>query len=160
MGLLEKTNPAATYASVRRAALLGAVLFAVSYAVFAAGFHWWSDGASNWSLCGALAWTAFGAFIIGLMEWQPLDLPNVGDVAPHCEMEFAIKLNPERFGPSEEVSVNDLYQEVLHAMRSQHHDQPIDEDEVWNRLRNIVVDRLGVDEDEVTPQARFMYELA
>lgn len=160
MGLLAKTNPAATYASVRRAALLGAVLFAVSYAAFAAGFHWWGDGASSWSLDGALAWTAFGALMIGLMEWQPPDLPNVGDVAPHFEMEFAIKLDPERFGPIEEVNVNDLYQEVLHAMRSQHPEQQIDEDEVWIRLRNLVVDRLGVDESEVTPQARFMHELA
>ena len=160
MGLLDKTNPAATHASVRRAALLGAVLFAVIYAAFAAGFHWWGDGDSSWSMGDAIAWTAFGAFIIGLMEWQPLDIPNVGDVAPHCEMEFAIKLDPERFGPIEEVSVNDLYQEVLDAMRSQHPDQQVDEEEVWARLRNLVVDRLSVVEDEVTPQARFMYELA
>lgn len=140
--------------------MLGAVLFAVMYAGFAACVTCWGDGAPSWSVGGAIAWTAFGSFIIGLMEWQPPDINSVGDVVPYCETEFAISLDPARFGPIEEVSVNDLYQELLHAMRSQHPDQQANEAEVWTRLRALIVDRLGVDEDEVTPQARFMYELA
>jgi hypothetical protein len=94
------------------------------------------------------------------MDWQPPDMPDVGDLVYQCELKFAIKLEREHFLTVEDVTVSDLNREVLDAIKSQHPADPVDEAAVWIQLRDLVVQCLGVDKDEVTPQARFLFELA
>ena len=160
MGLLAKTNPAATFETVRRAAMIGAAVSALLYAALVVCSRAWSQSPANWSFAIAIPLTLAGAFLFGLLEWQPPDMPDVGDVLLHCELKFAIKLDTQRFLPVDNVSVGDLNREVLDAIRSQHPADLVDEAVVWIQLRDLIVERLGVDKDEVSPEARFLYELA
>lgn len=160
MGLLDRTNPAATPATVRRAAASGAGVFTLLYVAFVACSQEWSDSPTDWSFTTAILWTTFGAFIFGLMNWQPPDMPDVGDVVYLCKVKFAIKIDRERLPPIENLSVGDLNREVLASIKSERPVDVVDEVGVWIQLRDLIVECLGVDKDEVTPEARFLIELA
>ena len=142
---------------MRRAAIIGASIFATMYAAFVTFSYFWSDGSVEWNTAIAILWTLFGAFLLGLLEWQPLDMPDVSEVALRCEREFGVKLPDDQIGAI--VSVDDLYRLLLAAILSQRGDQA-DEAAIWDKLRTLISNSLGVDKDEVIPSARFLYELA
>ena len=160
MGLLDRTNPAATPATVRRAAAIGAVVFLLLYVAFVVCSKQWSDSSTEWSFAVVIPWTLFGAFIFALMDWQPPDMPDVSDVVYLCEVKFAIRIDRERLLPIEKLRVGDLHREVLAAIKSTRPTDVVDEAGVWMQLRDLVVECLSVDKDEVTPEARFLIELA
>lgn len=160
MALLEKTNPAATPASVRRAAIIGAGGYALLFIVGAACLNWRDVRHADWQLLATtfVPWVMFGALVGALMNWQPPDMPQVGELLGQCELTFAVRLPNEKLSLIE--SVGDLHREVVDALRSQRGEASLDESAVWLRLKSLIVDELGVHEDEIVPSARFLYELA
>ena len=66
MGLLDKTNPRATRASVLRHALL----FALLSVLLITGVAWCRGVPAIYFPAIAVASAVFGAFVGGLMEWQ------------------------------------------------------------------------------------------
>ena len=160
MGLLDRTNPAAAPAAVRRAAAIGAAVFLLPYVTFVVCSQQWSDNATEWSFAIAIPWTLFGAFIFALMNWQPPDMPDIADLVHLCEVKFGIRIDRERLLPIEKLSVGDLHREVLAAIKSTRPADWGDEPGVWLELRDLIVECLSVDKDEVRPEARFLIELA
>lgn len=157
MGLLTKTNPAATRDSVIRHALIFGVIAAVIAPFVIAGNPAMKE---SWPILYPLAVLA-GAALGGLLEWQPLDDVDVDEVVRDAEEEFDVSIPVEEL-PSIE-SVGNLFDVVLASLRSQHPERFTSDgkypDAVWDRLKELISCQLGVDADEVVPNARFNYEL-
>ncbi len=159
MGLLSKTNPAATRESVmRHAAIFGGVV-AIGYPIAC----WFASGAglcAHWPVLYPL-FIILGSALGGLLEWQTLDMIPVEEIVKEVEEEFDIRIDEARIEKIE--TVEDLLNAVLDAICSQPPKKRQSESEirenVWARLRMLIVEQMGVDEDEVVPAARFYYEL-
>jgi len=71
------------------------------------------------------------------------------------EVEFALKITD---GDAEKMlRVGDMHAAILSKLRARGENP--DEAEIWRRLRELVVEQLGVRPEEVTPTARFIDDL-
>jgi len=73
------------------------------------------------------------------------------------ESEFAIEI-PDAEAEKMEC-VGDTYDFVLKSLRESAPGGVIDEARVWERLREIIVEQLGVRPEQVTLEASFVYDL-
>ena len=71
------------------------------------------------------------------------------------EEEFAIGIPNAEAGKMERVG--DMHAFVLRTLRQR--GEPADDAQVWARLREIIVEQLGVRPEEVTPTAHFIHDL-
>ncbi len=71
------------------------------------------------------------------------------------EEEFGIEI-PNAMA-AQLIAVGDLYDCVVGQLRSRN--EPLAENEVWERLRSLIVDHLGVRPDEITRSAEFVRDL-
>jgi acyl carrier protein len=73
------------------------------------------------------------------------------------EEEFGIQIaNSEA---EKILRVRDLHACIMRALQVSNPTAPIDEAVIWTRLREIVVEQLGVEPEEVVPNARFIEDL-
>lgn len=150
MGLLDKTNPLATRESVIRWAIGWGVL---SVVVLLSYFAWSPPQNPDWPWLVVLAGIA-GAFLGGLMEWQPLDGLELYELMLDVDEEFTITL------PKEEEcdTVGELYEMILVKLREKS-GAVVDEEAAWNRLKTLLVKQLGVKTEKVVPAARFYIDI-
>ncbi len=154
MGLLTKTNPAATRASVIRHAMIWAVITTTAYL----GYCLWSQSAiESWLPLTPLI-ALFGAAIGGLMEWQLDDGMELYQVVLKVEDEFGVKI------PNWEAieTVGDLYRSILIALRlSSAEDRltRVDEQQIWIRLQGLLARELHLPSQSIVPSARFYLDL-
>jgi hypothetical protein len=149
MGLLAKANPTATLASVFRHAIIGGVF---STGVCLAYFVWDQPSFVIWPLLLPIA-ALFGAALAALLEWQDGDGVEIYWVVREVEDEFAIKI-----GNWQDIkTVDDLYQLALASLRNR--GTNANDQEVWHRLKSLLVRQLGLTPEQVVPSARFYVDL-
>ena len=73
------------------------------------------------------------------------------------EQEFGIDIPNSEAGKMERVG--DMHAFVVMALRQRDEAAVVDADQIWIRLREVVVEQWGVRPDEVTPTAHFIYDL-
>jgi hypothetical protein len=144
MGLLAKTNPAATRESVIRNVTIFGILTAIAYPIAAV----WTPGLrDHWLILFPVA-VIFGAALGGLLEWQDIDISPIDEVVKDAEEEFGVTIEDDRIAAIE--SVGDLFEAVLAASDAQRPSRYAADsnlrETVWNRLKRLVVRELGVDE--------------
>ena len=71
------------------------------------------------------------------------------------EEEFALQISDADAAKMERVG--DMHTFILKTLRER--GESVNDAQVWTRLREIVVEQLGVRPDEVTPTARFIKDL-
>ena len=71
------------------------------------------------------------------------------------EEEFALQISDADAAKMERVG--DVHTFILKTLRER--GESVNDAQVWTRLREIVVEQLGVRPDEVTPTARFIKDL-
>jgi hypothetical protein len=149
LGLLDKTNPLATRESViRQAWILGIVGTVVGLA-----FGLWKQpDFSGWPILVPLAGMV-GAALGALMEWQMDDGLELCYVIHEVNEEFGIAI-PE--GDDFET-LGDLYQATLIQLRER--DDVVVDDDVWRRLKALLVKQLALKPEQVVPEARFYIDL-
>jgi hypothetical protein len=159
MGLLSKTNPAASRESVIRHATIFGGVVAIGYPIAC----WLVSGAglcAHWPVLYPL-FIILGSALGGLMHWQMLDIIYVEEIVKEVEEEFDIRIDEARIKEIE--TVEDLLNAVLDATGSQHPEERQTEsglrESVLARLRKLIVEQMCVDADEVVLSARFYYEL-
>jgi acyl carrier protein len=73
------------------------------------------------------------------------------------EEEFAIEIPNSEAGKMERVG--DMHAFVMRTLRQRDEAAVVDDAQVWARLREVIVEQLGVRPDEVTPTAHFIDDL-
>jgi acyl carrier protein len=73
------------------------------------------------------------------------------------EQEFGIEIPNSEVGKMQRVG--EMHAFVVGMLRQCDELVIIDADQIWTRLREIIVDHLGVRPEEVTPTAHFVYDL-
>jgi hypothetical protein len=150
MGLLAKTNPAATGESVIRQALLRGVVSVVACVVY---FVWSQPNFAGWLFLVPLV-GLLGAALGALMEWQLADGVDIYWIVCEVEDEFGVKL-----ANWEEIdTVDDLYRCSLASLRDEDATD-IDEEDIWQRLKALLVDQLNLKTEQIVPGARFYLDL-
>lgn len=150
MGLLAKTNPTATRESVIRHAWIFGTLSFVACLVYCL---WNQLAFPNWLFFLPLA-TILGAALGALLEWQLDDGVEIYYVVMEVEEEFGIKIaNWETL-----ATMGDLYQAVLACLRESEM-STVDEDEIWQRLKDLLAKQLAIKPEKVVPTARFYIDL-
>jgi hypothetical protein len=150
VGLLAKTNPTSTKESVIQQAWIWG---AVSVAACLAYFLWMQPDLPGWPILlpfAALAGAALGA----LMEWQLDDGLEIYYVVKEIEDEFAVKI-PEW---DQIETVDDLYRATITQLREANGND-VDEDDVWCRLKALLIQQLKFKPEKVVPEARFYINL-
>ena len=71
------------------------------------------------------------------------------------EEEFDIRLDHDEVP----LLVSELLTPTIAAIRQQHPDSRLTEDDVWSQLRHMISDQLGVPLDQVTKTANFVTDL-
>jgi acyl carrier protein len=71
------------------------------------------------------------------------------------EEEFDIRLDHDEVP----LLVSDLLTPTIAAIRQQHPDSQLTDDDVWRQLRRLTSDQLGVPLDQVTKTANFVTDL-
>jgi hypothetical protein len=150
LGLLDKANPLATRESViRQAWIWGTVGIVVGLAY---GL-WKQPEFSGWPILVPLAGLA-GAAIGALMEWQMDDGLELCYVIQEINEEFGIAI-PD--GDDFET-VDDLFRATLTKLRERE-GAIVDDDDVWRRLKTLLVEQLAFKPEQVVPEARFYIDL-
>ncbi len=155
MGLLDKANPQATPETVRRAAMVFALIAGFCYLIACIGNPYLREHfVALFPLSIGLA-AALGA----LVEWQVGPDLDMADVVWRVERAFDIRLDHvEQAGL---LTVGDLFAAVREAIAGQHpaKSQGVTEDQFRQRFREEVANALGIDEDEVLDSARFYFDI-
>jgi hypothetical protein len=156
MGLLDKTNPCATRESVIRHALIFGSLVAAGYPIACI----WSEVLrDNWFLFPVAV--VFGALMGALMEWQIDDGLEIYWVVKEAEEEFNVTIADAIVDKIE--SVGDLFNAVLTELRANQpklfEDDPEYSDEIWEKLKALLVHQLGLKPEQVVKAARFYQDL-
>ena len=73
------------------------------------------------------------------------------------EQEFAIEIPNAEAGKMERVG--DMHAFVVRTLRQLDEAAVVHADQVWTRLREIIVEQLGVRPEQVTPTAHFIRDL-
>ena len=156
MGLLSKTNPAATRESVIRSATILGLIAAIGYLVLCI----WSPALQENFASRLPVFVVAAAFLGGLLEWQTPDLIPIEETVRDAEEEFNVHI-PDQIRAGIE-SAGDLHEAILVELRKQDASKFDDAqfaDTVWEQLRALLVKQLGVDIEEVEKSARCNYEL-
>ena len=150
MELLAKTNPTATRGSIIRHAI---VWGSISVVACLTCFVWSQPHFSGWPFFLPLA-GLLGAAIGALMEWQLDDGVEIYYVVQEVEDEFEVKI------PQWETidTVDDLYCATLVSLREKNAIDVNDED-IWRRLKGLLVKQLALEPEKVVPSARFYVDL-
>jgi acyl carrier protein len=72
-----------------------------------------------------------------------------------AEEEFDIHLDHDEVP----LLVSDLLEPTIAAIRQQHPDSQLTDDDVWRQLRRLISDQLGVPLEQVTQTANFVTDL-
>jgi hypothetical protein len=152
VGLLDKTNPAATRESlIRNAWIFGGGTFAVGLAMCL----WKQPANSGWPFVLALVSLA-GAALGALLEWQMDDGISV-------ELFYVVQEVNDEFGITipewdKIETVDDLHRATLMQLRERE-GAIVDEDDVWRRLKTLLVKQLAFKPEQVVPEAQFYIDL-
>ena len=155
MGLLAKTNPTAT----RQSVIQQAIIWGAISAVVCAGYFLWTQSAPLFWPIILLVVAILGAGLGALMEWQLDDGVEIYWIVLEAEDVFSVKI-PQW----EDIeTVGDLYQAVVVSLRAQLPNesdaQTLSDDEVWNRLKAMLVHQLKIKPEQVVESARFYGDL-
>jgi acyl carrier protein len=77
------------------------------------------------------------------------------EIVIDSEEEFDIRLDHDVVP----LLVSDLLEPIIAAVRQQHPDSRLTDDDVWRQLRRMISDQLGVPLDRVTKTANFVTDL-
>jgi acyl carrier protein len=150
MGLFAKTNPTATRESVKRQAVIwGAISVVATFAYCL----WKLPTFDAWPMLLPLA-GLLGAALGALMEWQLDDGIEIYWVVREVEDEFSIKI-----ADWEAIdTVDDLYRFTLASLHEKV-SVAVDTEAVWQRLKALLAQQLGLKPEQITPAARFYIDL-
>ena len=76
-------------------------------------------------------------------------------IIPETEEEFDIRLDHDEVP----LPVSELLTPTIAAIRQQHPDSRLTDDDVWRQLRRMISDQLGVPLDQVMKTANFVTDL-
>ena len=86
---------------------------------------------------------------------------DIYEVVLEVQEEFGVEIPDEEMQQIE--SVGDLYNVTINSLHAQRPDRlgydPGSDEDVWERLKALLVHQLGVRPDEVVKSARFFHEL-
>jgi hypothetical protein len=155
LGLLDKANPQATPQSVRRAAIVFAVIAAVGYL---AACIWNPYLREHFVILFPLL-IGVGAALGSLIEWQVGPDLDMADVVYRVERAFDLKL--DHVETARLLTVGDLLNAVREAIVTQHpaRRRLLMDDQFRQQIRVEVANALGIDEDEVVESARFYFDI-
>lgn len=155
MGLLDKANPKATPASVRRAAIVVGVIVSVCYLTACI----WNPAARERFVVLFPVLTCLGAALGGLLEWQMGPDFDMADVINRLERAFEIQLDHAE--AASWLTVGDLWNAVRESLDRQQPDlvQSLAQDDVRRRFCLELSRAMGIDEDEVVDSARFYFDI-
>lgn len=74
-----------------------------------------------------------------------------------AEEEFDLQIPDAAAG--EMQYVGDMHAFILNTLRERHGAEAVDEQDIWQRVKQIVVEQLGVNPESVTPTAHFIRDL-
>ena len=77
------------------------------------------------------------------------------EIVIDAEEEFDIRLDHDEVP----LLVIDLLTPTIAAIRQQHPESRLSDDDIWRRLRNMISDQLGVALEQVTKTANFVTDL-
>jgi acyl carrier protein len=73
------------------------------------------------------------------------------------EEEFAIEIPSSEAGKMERVG--DMHAFVVRTLRQRDEAAVVDADQIWTRLREVIVEQLGVRPEDVPPTTHFIHDL-
>jgi hypothetical protein len=157
MGLLDKTNPTATRASIIRHAVIWSV---VSLVAFPFACMWGPPPFRDYWPILLPTFLIFGAAIGALMEWQLDDGVEIYWVVLEVEKEFDVKIPAADW--QEIDTVADLFNATIRAINVRHPERFLGDSDyptkIWGRLQALLV-HLGLEPERVVKSASFYRDL-
>ncbi len=77
------------------------------------------------------------------------------EIVLEAEEEFDIRLDHDEVP----LFVSDLLAPTIAAIRQQHPDSRLTDDDVWRQLRSMISDQLGIPLEQITKTANFVTDL-
>lgn len=139
----------------RKSIAISALIFAaITLVVFAIVAIWFRFSLEAWGFLLPIV-AVFGAGMGALLKWQGPDGLDLSDYIEHIERDLRVTVSDEN--ASQVRTLGDLCR-VVSQQRHANGD-PLSDEEIWNAVRSITSDELGVRADELHPNLRYIEDL-